>query len=367
MDIKDFDIEKWSMISYEFILISVIAFVISFGVHRLFSIGRSKLSNQKGSWFLAFVEVANLPFQLLIWGLTFLSCLSLISEFLPFRSELGLINNFRQLTLISTFTWLIMRWKARIEVLILEDYIQKKDQHLQKALVAAVARLASIGIALITLMMILRIFNVSLNALLAFGGAGAVASGLAAKDIVANFFGGLMIFVTRPFSVGDWINSPDKSIEGTVLEIGWYMTCIRSLDRRPIYVPNALFSSLILINPSRMTHRRIKHVIGIRYDDFSKVGEITKQIEDYLKASPEIDNAQPLFVSFDSYGAYSLDIMVYAFTRSTHWKRWRDLQQAILLEIGNIIERNGAEIAFPTRNLYLHNASSDSDTDPLPN
>lgn len=367
MDITDFDIEKWSRISYEFILIAVIASLISFGVHRLLAIGRKKLSTRRGSWFLAFVEVAGLPFQLLIWGLTLLSCLSLVSEFLPFKSELGLISNFRQLTLISTFTWLIMRWKARIETLILEDYIQKKDQHLQKALVAAVARLASIGIALVTLMMILRIFNVSLNALLAFGGAGAVASGLAAKDIVANFFGGLMIFITRPFSVGDWINSPDKSIEGTVLEIGWYMTCIRSLDRRPIYVPNALFSSLILINPSRMSHRRIKHIIGIRYDDFAKVGDITTQIEQYLKQNSEIDGSQPLFVNFDSYGAYSLDIMVYAFTRSTHWKRWRQLQQEILVEIGHIIERNGAEIAFPTRNLYLHNTSSQSDGDPLPN
>lgn len=363
--LSNVDLEKWSLISYELIVTALLACLVSFGIHRALLLGRKKFSTMRRSWILAFMEVANLPMQLLIWGHSLLVYAGVLSEILPFKSELGLINNLRQVLLLSTFTWLIMRWKQRIEVLILETYIQKKDQHLQKALVAAVARMASIAIALITLITVLHIFNVSLNTLLAFGGAGAVASGLAAKDIVANFFGGLMIFATRPFSVGDWINSPDKSIEGTVVDIGWYMTCIRSMERRPIYVPNAIFSSLVVCNPSRMSHRRFRHTIGIRYSDFDKVKNISSQIEKLLKTHPEIDATQPLFVNFNSFSAYSLDILVNAFSRATNWQRWFELQQELLLEIGKIIEKEGAEIAFPTQNLHLHENGTNDTHEPV--
>ncbi len=66
-----------------------------------------------------------------------------------------------------------------------------------------------------------------------------------------------MIYFDRPFKVGDWIRSPDRQIEGTVERIGWRMTIIRTFDKRPLYVPNSVFSSIVVENPSRMLNRRI--------------------------------------------------------------------------------------------------------------
>ena len=97
----------------------------------------------------------------------------------------------------------------------------------------------------------------SISGVLAFGGIGGIAVGFAAKDLLANFFGGLMIYLDRPFSVGDWIRSPDKNIEGTVEEIGWRLTRIRTFDKRPLYVPNSTFTQISVENPSRMLNRRI--------------------------------------------------------------------------------------------------------------
>lgn len=350
----EIDLSIWSMVGYDLILIATVAILTSLAMGRLLIYAKNKLPLRKNqSWLLALLETANLPLQFLIWSLTLLFCIDVISPILPFKSDLGLVANLRQVALITALMWLIMRWKRRIEIIILETYVAQTDLYLQKALVAAVARLASILIALTALVMVLHIFDVSLSTLLAFGGAGALASGLAAKDIVANLFGGMMIFVTRPFGVGDWIKSPDKDLEGTVTDIGWYMTCIRSLDRRPIYVPNALFSSLVLINPTRMSHRRLKHTIGVRYDDFHHIEEITKKIESYLHAHREIDASLPLFVKFSSFGDYALNISVYAFSKSTHWKHWREVEQEVLLEIGRIIERCGAQMAFPTQSLHI--------------
>ena len=81
--------------------------------------------------------------------------------------------------------------------------------------------------------------------------------GFAAKDVLANFFGTLMLLVDKPFVVGDWIRSPDREIEGTVEDVGWRTTRIRTFDRRPLYVPNANFASLTVENPQRMENRRI--------------------------------------------------------------------------------------------------------------
>lgn len=72
----------------------------------------------------------------------------------------------------------------------------------------------------------------SLSGLLTFGGIGGIAVGMAGKDVLSNFFSGIMLYFDRPFSIGDWIRSPDRNIEGTVAEIGWRITRINTFDHR---------------------------------------------------------------------------------------------------------------------------------------
>ena len=187
----------------------------------------------------------------------------------------------------------------------------------------------------------------------ALGGVGGLAVGLAAKDLLANFFGGLTIYMDRPFSVGEWIRSPDKSIEGTVEYISWRHTRIRAFNKNPIYVPNAVFTTIVVENPSRMSHRRIKETVGVRYDDFAVVAPIVDDIRSMLKSHPEIDATQTLIVNFTQFAASSLDIMVYTFTKTTVWVDYHVVKQDVLLKIGTIIERHGAEMAFPTQTLHI--------------
>lgn len=92
-----------------------------------------------------------------------------------------------------------------------------------------------------------------------------------------------MLYFDRPFSIGDWIRSPDRNIEGTVAEIGWRITKITTFDNRPLYVPNSLFSSISVENPGRMTNRRITTTIGLRYEDAAKVGVIVEAVREMLK------------------------------------------------------------------------------------
>ena len=113
--------------------------------------------------------------------------------------------------------------------------------------VDAVAKLLRISVIITGVLVALQSLGYSISGVLAFGGVGGIAVGFAARDLLANFFGGLMIYMDRPFNVGEWIRSPDKEIEGTVEKIGWRLTTIRTFDKRPLYVPNSLFNNLIFL------------------------------------------------------------------------------------------------------------------------
>ncbi|MDW2277200.1 mechanosensitive ion channel family protein, partial [Vibrio sp. 1074] len=201
--------------------------------------------------------------------------------------------------IISVFVWTVMRLITNIEDFVLEQ--KNRDETTVQA-IAKVGRLFIITIGVLTIM---QAFGLSLSGLLTFGGVGGLIVGLAAKDLLSNFFGGLMIYFDRPFKVGDLIRSPDRQIEGTVERIGWRMTSIRTFDKRPLYVPNSVFSNIVVENPSRMLNRRIYEVVGLRYDDADKVPEIITAIREMLKNHKDIDTRQTLIVNFDTFGPSS--------------------------------------------------------------
>lgn len=226
--------------------------------------------------------------------------------------------------------------------------------------VDALGKLTRLITIIVMLLMIAQTLGFKITGLLALGGVGGIAVGFAAKDLLANFFGGLTIYLDRPFAVGDWIRSPDKSLEGTVEYISWRHTRIRGFNKNPIYVPNSVFTNILVENPSRMSHRRLKETIGLRYDDFALVAPIVNDIKAMLLAHPDIDPQQTLIVNFNQFGPSSLDLMIYTFTKTTVWVTFHEVKQDILLKIGQIIAGHGAQIAFPTQTLHLRgNAAVD--------
>lgn len=219
------------------------------------------------------------------------------------------------------------------------------------------SRIIKITLIVVIILLYGEHFGMSLSGLLTFGGIGGIAVGMAGKDILSNFFSGIMLYFDRPFSIGDWVRSPDRNIEGTVAEIGWRMTKITTFDHRPLYVPNSVFSSISVENPGRMSNRRINTVVGLRYEDASKVGTIVNAIRQMLQTHADIDQQQTLLVYFNGFGDSSLNIIVYCFTRTTVWEEWLAVQQQVYLNIIDIVQSHGADFAFPSQTLYLNNSS----------
>ena len=201
--------------------------------------------------------------------------------------------------------------------------------------------------------------GLSISGLLAFGGVGGLVVGLAAKDLLSNFFGGLMIYFDRPFKVGEFIKSPDRNIEGIVERIGWRLTVVRTFSKNVLYIPNSAFSNIVVENATRMTNRRINEVIGLRYDDISKMPIIIEEVRIYLENHSSIDQTNQPVVFFKSFAASSCDFFVYAFTSTKDWREFLTIKEEILYKISDIISKNDAAIAFPTTTIECENNNQD--------
>ncbi len=248
------------------------------------------------------------------------------------------------------FAWFVLRLIRIRENQILKGHVETKSD---QTTISIIFKLLRLMVAILTALVVFQTLGISISGVIAFGGVGGAAVAFAAKDLLANFFGGLMIFLDKPFKVGDWIRSPDQNVEGTVENIGWRMTRIRTFDKRPLYVPNSVFAQVSIENPQRMTHRRIYETIGVRYSDFSQVEVICKNIEAMLKDHQDIDSSQTLMVNFNRFADSSLEFFIYCFTHTTHWQTFHRIKQDILVEVGSIILQNKAEIAFPSQSVFI--------------
>lgn len=256
---------------------------------------------------------------------------------------------------IFIIVWALLRIIRQVEAILVSPV--RMTTPMDYTTVNAVSKVSRAVVIITAVLIAMQSLGYSISGVLAFGGVGGIAVGFAAKDLLANFFGGFIIHLDRPFKVGDWVRSPDRTIEGTVEHIGWRLTTIRTFDKRPLYVPNAAFTTIAVENPSRMTNRRIYETIGIRYADVSQMATIVADIRSMLEKHEDIDSEQTLIVNFLAFSHSSLDIMVYAFTKTTQWVRFHEVKQDVLLQISDVINGHGGEVAFPTQTIHLSDDS----------
>ncbi len=345
-------IDKESIWITQVFVIVFVTLLVSFFQKRAFVRLQNKLLKTQNPWDDLLVGAAGRPLSYLIWLLGVLFAAEIV-QYQNQAAIFAVIDPVRDVGVVSILILFLLQLIKGTEEVLIKSQKKDSDYDFDKHTIHAMGKLVRISVFITGGLIMLQTLGYSISGILAFGGVGGIAIGFAAKDLLANFFGGLMIYLDRPFKVGDWIRSDDKSIEGTVENIGWRLTCIRTFDKRPLYVPNSIFNTISVENPSRMTNRRIKETMGIRYDDVNKMAVIIEQVRSMLINHPDIDNTQTLIVNFNSFAASSVDFFIYTFTKTTDWILFHEIKQDVLLKIVKIIEENNAEFAFPTSTLHL--------------
>ncbi len=274
-----------------------------------------------------------------------------------------MVDRLAQGTTIALATWLGVRVVQGVADVLTERTAATEgtfdDQLVPIFRKAAIAFLVVAGVV-----MIIQNLGYSAASLLAGFGLGGAALAFASKDTVANFFGSIVIFIDRPFQIGDWVEV--GSVEGTVETVGIRVTRIRTFANALLTIPNATFTTSPINNWSRMKKRRIKMTVGLTYDTTpDKMRQAVEAIRSIIRNDDRLHQDFFLATSYD-FGPSSLDIFCYLFTRTTNWAEHMQIREEFMLRVMESMQGLGLDFAFPTTTVHLANGAAAPASPKLP-
>lgn len=189
------------------------------------------------------------------------------------------------------------------------------------------------------------VFEVNAVSLITGLGIGGIAIAMAAKESLENLLGSFLIFMDKPFTVGDLVKV--DGIEGVIEKVGFRSTVLRSIDKTTLIIPNRAMIDGVLENLTRRSFRRVKFNIGLTYETPPEaIKAILKDLEDYLNQNADTDDAN---VSFDSFGDSALNIQVLYLIENPDFGQYLKIKEMVNFEIISIVQRHGSDFAYPTQ------------------
>ncbi len=268
------------------------------------------------------------------------------------------------------YVWLLFKLLDTV-VLAQARKISEANKDLRKELLHLGMQFAKGIIVIAALTFMLNHFGISITAIMSTLGIGGLAFALAAKDTLSNLFGGITILFDNVFRMGDWVKIND--VEGTVAEIGLRSTTIRTFDNALVTIPNATISVSGVMNWNRRAvGRRIKMHVGVTYESrMEDIRQAVADIREMLRNHPGIADPREKhgrkqkryrftsqedtmgikstqLVFLDRYGDFSIDILIYCFSKTVSWAEWLEVKEDVLFQIAEILEKNNLEFAYPT-------------------
>src|SRR5690625_4724068 len=228
-------------------------------------------------------------------------------------------------------------------------------------LIPFLSRALQVIIIAISISVILQEFNYNIGGFITGLGLGGLAFSLAAQDALSNLFGGIVIITEKPFNIDDWILTP--SVEGTVEDISFRSTKVRTFAQALVTVPNATLANEPITNWSKMGKRQITFDIQLTYDTpGDKIKATVDKITNLLENHPEI-HQETIFVNVNEYKEDGLSVFLYFFTKTTAWGDYLKIREEINLRILEIIEKEEAQIAIPSRKLFVNPEKEEKNND----
>lgn len=238
--------------------------------------------------------------------------------------------------------------------LLYEGLSERFNFKLDKIVLPFLSKILRAVIIGLTICVVLDEWGYNVNGFIAGLGIGGLAFALAAQDTLANLFGGLVIIMDKPFSIGDYIKTPN--VEGVVEDINFRSTKIRALDKGLVTEPNSTIAKSTITNWTKRNTRRMSFSIGVTYGTSKeKLQNCIVNIREMLLQDINVLN-EGIIVNFDNFGASSLDIAIICFTNTSDYNRFLQIKEDINFRIMDILEEEGVSMAFPSTSIYFENS-----------
>ncbi len=340
-----------SIFTLDFLLKLIITFLIflffytfkSFFAMIIVKIFNIKVKDKKKLKKIAFYKPLKIFFSIL--GIY----LAMIYFGLPTKLYL-IVNKLFRITIIALITKAFAD-SVNNNSIFVESFQKKLKSRLDNTVIIFFSKMAKIVIYSLGTVIIISELGYDVNGIIAGIGLGGLTIALAAQDAAKNIFGGLIIIIDKPFVVGDWIKT--SNLEGTIEDITFRSTRIRTFENSVITVPNNTIANDSIINWSRMYKRRVKLNLQVEYGtSLEKLKSVTEKINEVLINHPEV-NKEAAYVRFDDFATDGLNILVYYFTNTTEYEKYLKVKEDINMRILDILEQENVSLAFRTQTVHL--------------
>lgn len=231
--------------------------------------------------------------------------------------------------------------------------MKEKTNNVEDSMFDFMLKIIRVVIYIIAGFVIITLLGVNLNGLVAGLGISGVIVTLAAQDTAKNLFGGLVIFLDKPFIVGDWIEMPPY--EGTVEDITFRSTRVRTFENSVVNIPNSIISNASIINWSKMEKRRYKINLCIQIDtSLEKLEKFQTKVRDMLQSREAIYD-ESIIVKFDAINDNGLNVLISSFTESVDYPSYVAEKENINRKIMKILREENIELAYDTKTIYVKN------------
>jgi MscS family membrane protein len=227
----------------------------------------------------------------------------------------------------------------------------KTESTLDDQLVPLLTKVLKTFVVIIGALFVLINLNISIIPFITGISIGGLALALAAQDTIKNFFGSLMIFIDKPFQIGNWITSGE--IDGEVEEVGLRSTRVRTFRNSLIYVPNGILADRTIDNHGLRVYRRYYTKLSITYDTPARLIEVFVDGLNKIVENHPHTRKDKYHIFMNDFGASSMDIMFYIFFKAPNWALELQYRHEIILDILKLAEKLNVRFAFPTRTLHM--------------
>ena len=231
------------------------------------------------------------------------------------------------------------------------DKADATESKLDDQLVPLIGKTLKVFVSIVGGIFIMQNLDVNVGSLLTGLGLGGLAFALAAKDTIANFFGSLMIFIDKPFQIGDWVVI--GKTEGIVEEVGFRTSRVRTFYNSLVTVPNSLVTNAMIDNYGARTYRRYVTTLSLCYDTPpDKIEAFCEGVRGIIRANEDMRHDYYI-VEFKEFGGSGLEIMVYCFMIARDWNHELRTRHNLNLDVIRLADRLGVAFAFPTQTIHV--------------
>ena len=262
-------------------------------------------------------------------------------------SVLHYIGSGLQIVIILTFVWLVSRLLDALFREYLTPLAARSETDLDDQLLPVLRKGTKTVVWVIGVIVALNNAGYNVGALIAGLGIGGLALAMAAKDTVANVFGGFTIFTDRPFSINDRVKV--AGYDGTIKEIGVRSTRLETLEGRIVTIPNSKFADSAVENVSLEPARKVVLDLGLTYETTpAKMRRALEVVREIAEANAGVE--EEVITGFDAFGDFAMNVKL------IYWIRKDADIMNVMTEVNlEVLERfaaEGLELAFPTQVVY---------------